>query len=145
MIPGEILTADGEIELNAGRETARLAVVNAGDRPVQVGSHFHFFEVNPELEFDRRAAFGMRLDIPAATAVRFEPGDVKPVTLVEFGGEGRIFGMNGLVQGSYRKPGALEAAVEKAQTLGFDFDLPLSADGDAAGHGPEILDGGRRP
>jgi urease beta subunit len=127
------ILADGDIEINSGRRTVEVEVANTGDRPVQVGSHAHFFEVNRALRFDRRSAFGMRLDIPAATAVRFEPGDVKPVTLVEFGGAGRIFGMSGLVQGSYREPGALEAAVERARALGFDLNPLLSAGGEGAG------------
>ena len=125
--------AEGDIEINAGRRVVEIEVANTGDRPVQVGSHAHFFEVNRALRFDRRAAFGMRLDIPAATAVRFEPGDTKPVTLVEFGGDGDLYGMNGLVQGNYREPGALVAALEKARALGFEVDLPLSASGEGAG------------
>ncbi|QYR20338.1 urease subunit beta [Paenibacillus sp. sptzw28] len=99
MIPGQYRIAPGEIELNAGRGTAELIVVNTGDRPVQVGSHFHFFEVNRGLEFDREAAFGMRLDIPAGTAVRFEPGEEKPVQLVELGGLKRSFGLNAITNG----------------------------------------------
>lgn len=99
MIPGEYRTQPGEIELNAGRATIRLIVVNTGDRPVQVGSHFHFFEVNRGLAFDREAAYGMRLDIPAGTAVRFEPGEEKPVQLVELGGAKRSHGLNGLSRG----------------------------------------------
>ncbi|PWV98472.1 urease subunit beta [Paenibacillus cellulosilyticus] len=99
MIPGEYRTASGTIELNAGRQTIEVLVVNTGDRPVQVGSHFHFFEVNRALRFDRRAAFGMRLDIPAGTAVRFEPGEEKPIRLVELGGAKRSFGLNGLTLG----------------------------------------------
>ncbi|GFN33542.1 urease subunit beta [Paenibacillus xylaniclasticus] len=99
MIPGEYRTAEGHIELNAGRETAEIIIVNTGDRPVQVGSHFHLFEVNRALQFDRRAAFGMRLDIPAGTAVRFEPGEEKPVRVVELGGSKRSFGLNGLTLG----------------------------------------------
>ncbi|HWC29570.1 MAG TPA: urease subunit beta [Dehalococcoidia bacterium] len=114
------IVEDGDIELNAGRRTAELEVANTGDRPIQVGSHAHFFEVNRALRFDRGAAFGMRLDIPAGTAVRFEPGDVKPVTLVAFGGEGFVSGMNGLVQGSTVMPGSLEAAVLRAVGAGFD-------------------------
>ncbi|MCY7273013.1 MAG: urease subunit beta, partial [Phormidesmis sp. CAN_BIN44] len=86
MIPGELLIDDGEIELNAGRETVMLKVANRGDRPIQIGSHFHFYEVNPALEFDREQARGMRLDIPAGTAVRFEPGDDRAVTLVPLAG-----------------------------------------------------------
>ncbi|NET37839.1 MAG: urease subunit beta [Cyanothece sp. SIO1E1] len=99
MIPGEILTVAGSIELNAGRETTKLTVANTGDRPIQVGSHFHFFEVNQALHFDRDQARGQRLDIPAGTAVRFEPGDEKTVTLVPFVGERQVYGFNGLVNG----------------------------------------------
>lgn len=112
--------AEGDIEINAGRRTLDIEVANTGDRPVQVGSHVHFFEVNRALRFDRAAAFGMRLDIPAATAVRFEPGDVKPVTLVQIGGEGLVYGMNGLVQGSIHAPDALENALARARSLGFE-------------------------
>jgi urease subunit beta len=94
MKPGEILTQSGDIELNAGRKTAQIDVANTGDRPIQVGSHFPFYEVNGALTFDREAAFNMRLDIPAGTAVRFEPGEEKPVTLVEIGGTKQVFGGN---------------------------------------------------
>jgi len=97
--PGEYRLADGDVVLNEGRESAHLTVRNLGDRPVQVGSHFHFFEVNRELEFDRAKAFGMRLDIPAGTAVRFEPGDEREVELVAFGGERRVHGLNQLTEG----------------------------------------------
>ena len=100
MIPGEIITPSGDIELNAGRETVRIKVANAGDRPIQVGSHFHFFEVNKALQFDRERALGMRLDIPAGTAVRFEPGDDKEVVLVSLVGSRKVYGFNGLVNGS---------------------------------------------
>ncbi|MCA0755207.1 urease subunit beta [Paenibacillus sp. N4] len=99
MIPGEYRVGAGEIELNAGRRTRQLIVVNTGDRPVQVGSHFHFFEANRGLAFDREAAFGMRLHIAAGTAVRFEPGEEKPVTLVELGGSKLSYGLNGLSRG----------------------------------------------
>ncbi|MFF2094079.1 urease subunit beta [Paenibacillus sp. NPDC058174] len=99
MIPGQYRTAAGHIALNAGRRTIACIVVNTGDRPVQVGSHFHFFEVNRALKFDREAAYGMRLHIPAGTAVRFEPGEEKPVTLVELGGSKLSYGLNGLSQG----------------------------------------------
>ena len=99
MIPGELLPADGDIELNAGRETITLAVANTGDRPIQVGSHFHFFEVNTALQFDREQARGMRLDIPAGTAVRFEPGDEREVTLVPFVGSREVYGLNALING----------------------------------------------
>ncbi|MBO6781764.1 MAG: urease subunit beta [Alphaproteobacteria bacterium] len=99
MIPGEIMTGDGEIVLNEGRETVSLVVANTGDRPVQVGSHYHFFEVNSALDFDRDAARGFRLDIPAGTAVRFEPGQSREVTLVAYAGDRRIFGFNAAVNG----------------------------------------------
>ena len=92
--PGEILTLEGEIELNANRETTRIDVANTGDRPIQVGSHFPFYEVNAALQFDREAAFNKRLDIAAGTAVRFEPGEEKVVTLVEIGGAKRVIGGN---------------------------------------------------
>ncbi|MEL0144708.1 MAG: urease subunit beta [Alphaproteobacteria bacterium] len=100
MIPGEILTADGEIVLNEGRESKTLVVANSGDRPVQVGSHYHFFEVNGALEFDRAAARGFRLDIPAGTAVRFEPGQEREVTLVAYAGHAIVYGFNGAVNGA---------------------------------------------
>jgi len=97
--PGELRVVDGEIELNAGRETATVAVTNIGDRPVQVGSHYHFFEVNPELRFDRALAFGMRLDIPAGTAVRFEPGQERDVTLIPFSGKREVYGFQQKIMG----------------------------------------------
>ena len=100
MIPGEIRVADGDIELNAHRRTATIDVTNVGDRPIQVGSHYAFFEVNRALQFDRERAFGMRLDIPAGTAVRFEPGEEKPVNLVEIGGAKLVFGFNDLTAGA---------------------------------------------
>lgn len=99
MIPGEVFPAEGEIELNAGAEAVTLMVANTGDRPVQVGSHYHFAETNPALAFDRDAARGMRLDIAAGTAVRFEPGQRREVQLVPFGGARRVFGFNGQVMG----------------------------------------------
>ncbi len=99
MIPGELLPADGTLELNAGRETVTLTVANTGDRPIQVGSHYHFYEVNAALRFDREQARGMRLDIPAGTAVRFEPGDERSVTLVPYVGDRRIYGFNARVEG----------------------------------------------
>ena len=99
LIPGELLPEPGEIVLNAGLPVTTLLVANSGDRPVQVGSHFHFFEANSALKFDRDAARGLRLDIPAGTAIRFEPGDSREVQLVPFAGERRIFGFNGLVNG----------------------------------------------
>ena len=99
MIPGEIFTPQGDIELNAGRTTLTLTVANTGDRPIQIGSHFHFYEVNKALQFDRAASKGMRLDIPAGTAVRFEPGDEKAVTLVALAGSREVYGFNALVEG----------------------------------------------
>ncbi|RCJ23837.1 urease subunit beta [Nostoc minutum NIES-26] len=100
MIPGEIITPEGEIELNIGRSTVKLQVSNTGDRPIQVGSHFHFYEVNTALNFDREQARGMRLDIPAGTAVRFEPGDEKEVTLIPLVGSRQVYGFNGKVNGN---------------------------------------------
>ena len=102
MIPGEYLLADGEVVGNEGRRTVELSVSNTGDRPIQVGSHFHFFEANRALHFDRAQAFGMRLNVPAGTAVRFEPGDEKRVTLVELAGARRVFGLNALTEGGGR-------------------------------------------
>jgi urease beta subunit len=99
MIPGEIITKDGEIVLNAGRPSVKLSVTNTGDRPVQVGSHYHFFETNPALQFDRAKARGMRLDIAAGTAVRFEPGQSREVTLVAFAGDRKIYGFRQRVMG----------------------------------------------
>lgn len=100
MIPGELIVPDGDIELNAGRPMIQLQVANTGDRPVQVGSHFHFYEVNESLQFDREQAKGMRLNIPAGTAVRFEPGDEREVTLVPFVGSRQVYGFNGKVNGA---------------------------------------------
>ena len=99
LIPGELLPEPGEIELNAGRPVTTISVANTGDRPVQVGSHFHFHEAHSALRFDRDAARGQRLDIPAGTAIRFEPGDEREVQLVPFAGERRVFGFNGLING----------------------------------------------
>lgn len=100
VIPGELLPADGDIELNAGRPTATLTVANRGDRPIQVGSHFHFYEVNEALQFERDQSKGMRLDIPAGTAVRFEPGGERSVTLVALAGSRQVYGFNQLIEGS---------------------------------------------
>lgn len=99
MIPGEILPEPGEITLNAGRETRTVTVANTGDRPVQVGSHYHFHEVNPALAFDREQAVGFRLDIPAGTAVRFEPGQEREVQLVAYAGARRVYGFRGEIMG----------------------------------------------
>ncbi len=99
MIPGEIVTADGDLELNAGRRITRLTVANTGDRPIQVGSHYHFFETNPTLHFDRALARGCRLDIPAGTAVRFEPGQEREVELVEYAGSRDVYGFRAAIMG----------------------------------------------
>ncbi|WP_456384915.1 urease subunit beta [Desulfolithobacter sp.] len=99
MIPGELVTPDGEIEINAGRETMRLSVANTGDRPIQVGSHYHFYETNYALVFEREQTRGFRLNIPAGTAVRFEPGQSREVELVAYGGDRCIYGFHGLVMG----------------------------------------------
>jgi urease subunit gamma/beta len=117
--PGAILAAEGELELSAGRPRTTLAVVNTGDRPVQIGSHYHFFEVNKALEFDRAAAFGMRLDIPAGTAVRFEPGQRKEVVLVGFGGRRELSGLNALTDGLATDPSVRDAALRRARDGGF--------------------------
>jgi urease subunit beta len=100
MIPGELFIPDGDIELNADRQTLTLTVGNTGDRPIQVGSHFHFFEVNEALQFDRDRTKGMRLDIPAGTAVRFEPGDEKEITLVPYVGSRQVYGFNAKISGA---------------------------------------------
>lgn len=117
--PGAIITEDGEIELNAGRRKLTLTVTNSGDRPVQIGSHYHFFEVNKALDFDRAAAFGMRLDIAAGTAVRFEPGQEKQVALTSFGGSQQLSGLNGLTNGSAEDETVKAAAIANARARGF--------------------------
>lgn len=118
MIPGEYLLSDAPVEANPGRRTLQLDVANKGDRPIQVGSHFHFFEVNRALRFDRAQAFGMRLNIPAGTAVRFEPGDSKRVTLVELGGSTTVHGLNSLTSGP-ANDATKSAAIERAAAAGF--------------------------
>ena len=100
MIPGEYILGKGDIECNVGRTTTNLTVINTGDRPVQIGSHFHFFEVNRQMQFEREKAFGMRLNIAAGTAVRFEPGEEKEVELVSFGGNQKVFGFSNLTDGA---------------------------------------------
>jgi urease subunit gamma/beta len=117
--PGAIIPAPGEIELGAGRPRATVSVLNTGDRPVQIGSHYHFFEVNKALEFDRAAALGMRLDIPAGTAVRFEPGQGKEVTLVGFGGRRELTGLNALTEGDVTSLPVRTAAIARARAAGF--------------------------
>ena len=118
MIPGEYILAKGNIECNVGRKTTKLAVVNTGDRPVQVGSHFHFFEVNKQMEFDREKTFGMRLNIAAGTAVRFEPGEEKEIELTEFGGNKKIVGFNNLVDGDINAANC-KTAIEKSLRNNF--------------------------
>jgi urease beta subunit len=113
MIPGEYLFDGAPLELNAGRPTVDIEINNTGDRPVQVGSHFHFFEVNRALAFDRAAAYGMRLDLPAGTAVRFEPGEIKTVRLVAMAGLREVYGGSGLVMGKLDAKGMREASLER--------------------------------
>jgi len=119
MIPGEYILANEPVTANAGRDTLSIIVVNTGDRPVQVGSHFHFFEVNKQMEYDRGKAFGMRLNIPAGTAVRFEPGEEKKVELVAFGGRRKVFGFNGLANGDTQSEVEKNAAIEKLAEKNF--------------------------
>ena len=118
MIPGEYLLGEGDIEANAGRRTAEITVANTGDRPIQVGSHFHFFEANRALRFERAKAWGMRLNIPAGTAVRFEPGDEKVVMLVALAGAREVHGLNALADGAV-DDGRRAAAVKQAAQAGF--------------------------
>lgn len=124
MIPGEYFIADGEIEANAGRATAALTVTHTGDRPIQIGSHFHFFEVNRTLSFDRAKAFGMRLNIPSGSAVRFEPGEKKGVVLVALGGSRTVRGLNGVTEGAAGEA-EKEAALERLR--GKQFKVGPSA------------------
>src|SRR6266704_758704 len=119
MIPGEYILAPDPVIANAGRRTAQVTVENTGDRPIQVGSHFHFFEVNRALRFPRQQAFGMRLNIPAGTAVRFEPGEAKRVTLGELGGNRAVYGMKGLTGGK-ADASTLRVALAKAKALRFE-------------------------
>jgi urease subunit beta len=119
MIPGEYILAKAAIECNAGRSTQRITVMNTGDRPVQVGSHFHFFEVNRQMEFDREKAFGMRLNIASGTAVRFEPGEAKEIELVSFGGGRSLHGFNNLVSGDTKVESVKQKALESLATANF--------------------------
>ena len=118
MIPGEYILAEGVVIANDGRREIEMEVANTGDRPIQVGSHFHFFEVNRALRFDRAAAFGMRLNIPAGTAVRFEPGDSKIISLVELGGSKKVYGLNGLTNGPANES-TKQAALKRAADQKF--------------------------
>jgi urease beta subunit len=122
MTPGEYFIADGDIELNEARESVRLRVDNAGDRPIQVGSHTHFFEVNRFLRFDRARAYGRRLDIPAGTALRFEPGEGREITLVPFGGSRRAYGMSALTDGALEE--RRDHALSEAHRRGFVEKTP---------------------
>jgi urease beta subunit len=119
MIPGEYIVAAGDIEINAGRKKLSLTVVNTGDRPVQIGSHFHFFEINKQMSFDRAQAFGMRLNIAAGTAIRFEPGEETEIQLVEFGGKKKITGFNNLTNGKIKSAKNKSKAGIKAYLLHF--------------------------
>ena len=128
LIPGEILPTEGAVVLNTGRPVQSVTVLNTGDRPIQVGSHYHFFEANRALRFPRAATFGLRLDIPAGTAVRFEPGEEKVVQLVPFGGQRTVFGLNGLTEGNTQEASVRQQALQKASEQGF-----LSSDEETGG------------
>ena len=117
--PGEIIPGDGDVKINAGKKAIKVKVLNTGDRPVQIGSHFHFFEVNPALDFKRKDTFGRHLDIPAGTAVRFEPGESKEVALVSFGGAGEVHGLNSLTNGSTSNEVKKQEALHQAKIRGF--------------------------
>ena len=119
MIPGEYILAKGDIDCNAGATVVKLKATNTGDRPIQVGSHYHFFEVNKAVEFDREKAYGMRLNIIAGTAVRFEPGEEKSIELIPFGGSKRIVGFNNLVDGYSASASAKASAMAKVKSLNF--------------------------
>jgi urease subunit beta/urease subunit gamma/beta len=119
MIPGEWLLADEPVHINVNRRTLRTLVRNTGDRAIQVGSHFHFFEANRALEFDRSQAVGMRLDIPSGQSLRFEPGDEREIDLIELGGTRRVIGFNGLLDGATTDVWAIKSAVDRATILGF--------------------------
>lgn len=119
MIPGEWLLSDDPVELNAGRRTEQLRVRNTGDRPIQIGSHYHFFEANRALDFDRPKAYGMRLNVPAGKAIRFEPGDEKDLELVAYGGMRRVLGFDGLVEGSLDAEHTRRHAMREAEERGY--------------------------
>jgi urease subunit beta len=132
-VPGELLPADEPIRINEGRKTTTVTVENTGDRPVQVGSHFHFFEANPGLRFERERAYGFRLDIPAGTAIRFEPGQEREVDLVAIGGDRIVHGMSRLVDGALDDEGVRERALERAHEGGFLGADAKSDSNDGAG------------
>lgn len=119
MIPGEYLIDGSDLELNSGRPTVTITVNNTGDRPVQIGAHYHFFEVNKALIFDRVKAYGMRLDLPAGTSARFEPGDVKKVQLVPYTGQRKVYGFNALVMGSLDDPYTRESSLQRCMDQGY--------------------------
>jgi urease beta subunit len=119
VIPGEFIFDGQDLELNAGRPVTTLSVNNTGDRPVQIGAHYHFFEVNRALVFDRAKAYGMRLDLPSGTAVRFEPGEVKDVNLVPYGGRREVYGFNGLVMGRLDDPYTRESSLNRCIEQGY--------------------------
>ncbi len=123
MIPGEFFIKSGDIVLNDGRETRTIEVVNSGDRPIQVGSHIHFFEVNRALLFDREEAFGYRLNIPAGTAIRFEAGEQKSVEIVELGGDRRVIGVNNLTNSTTISSKEREVAMHKLRKVGFTTNI----------------------
>lgn len=135
MKPGEVITGDGSVSLNRGRRSETVLVRNTGDRAVQVGSHYHFFEANRALEFDRAKAFGMRMDIPAGTAVRFEPGAEQQVRLVEFAGTRRVVGFAGLTNGSVDSARTAQAAMEEAARRGFKGAAAGASSSGAQGRG----------
>ena len=122
MIPGEYLLDGPDIELNADRPTVTLRVNNTGDRPVQVGAHYHFFEVNRALVFDREKAYGLRLDLPSGTAIRIEPGEVKEVRLIPYGGRRMVFGFNGLVMGRLDDPYTRQMSLRRCREGGFGHE-----------------------
>lgn len=119
MIPGEYVFDGDDIELNAGRPVVKITVNNTGDRPVQIGAHYHFFEVNKALVFDRVKAYGMRLDLPSGTSVRFEPGDTKEVTLIPYGGRRVVYGFNGLVMGRLDDPYTRATSLQRCIDQGY--------------------------
>jgi urease subunit beta len=119
MVPGEYFFDGPDVELNAGRQVVTLSVNNTGDRPIQIGAHYHFFEVNKALVFDREKAYGMRLDLPSGTSVRFEPGDHKEVKLVAYGGRRMVYGFNALVSGRLDDPYTRETSIKRCIAQGY--------------------------
>lgn len=144
--PGEWILSDQPIEINVGRRTCKLKVRNTGDRPIQIGSHFHFFEVNRALDFERALAMGMHLNLPGGLATRFEPGDEKEVELVEYGGNKRVVGFNNLVNGGLNSQWTVKQAMERARDLGFKGSENANHDAASNGqpHGAE-KQGGSQP